>query len=263
MREPVSTGYLLARLTDTIADSGEIPLQSRTDALNRLAEHIETLNFDCDFAEFVPAVSHPGEQILLRSTSEVIERLASNTPENREAIRKVLGTIIEGQKWDLARFPNQNAKLSDEELLRYTWQVAGCVGEFWTEVGFLNLGSKFAAEEDRRLMLASGKKLGQGLQLINIIRDLHEDVPAGRHYLPDDDIRRWLSVCRDFLNDGKQYVGKVRHRKVKFATALPLYLAEATADRLEAAGEAEIRRKKIKVPRSTVWKMAIRAALFP
>lgn len=258
MREPIAIGYLLARATDTIADSGNAPLEVRKSALHQMA----ALNPDIAFGSHLGQISHSGEQQLLRSLPAIFDWLDSLSPANQKAVEKVLTTIISGQIWDLEHFTGENQSTSPEELMQYTYQVAGCVGEFWTEVGFENLGDHFADYENRDLLMEHGKRFGKGLQLINIIRDLHEDLPKGRNYLPDDEISHWLEVCRDHLESGAIYVKHLRNRKAKFATALPLYLAEATAEKLEKAGIDQIKKQKIKISRKTVFKMAIKAALF-
>ena len=269
VREPVSLGYLLARLSDTIADSGKIPLPARLDALDSLNEKVQSGEGEIVLGEnFVRSTSHPGEKELLLRASEILRWLTDIDSINHGHVIEVMKTIISGQRWDLEFFGENGGEVSSaEETLNYTYLVAGCVGEFWTKVGFTNLEDRFAAPADLDEMMVSGKKLGQGLQLINIIRDLYEDLPAGRRYLPgpeidQPEIDRWLAQCRDFLDAGKQYIGKVRNHRIRFATALPLCLAEETARRLELAGVEKITSEKVKVPRSVVLKSAVRSALF-
>jgi len=146
-------------------------------------------------------------------------------------------------------------------------------------VGYAGLGERFAAPGDEPLLLESGRRLGQGLQLVNILRDLHEDLPAGRCYLPAGELRadgwdgasappaavlepvwnHWLATCRDHLAAGHDYVERVRNRRVRFSTKLPLLLAEATADRLARAGVERVMREKVKVGRREVRRAMLRA----
>ncbi len=262
MRDPIAVGYLLARLSDTVADSGNIPLLERRKVLGELAEQVENPETSISLRKFVDKVNHAGEKNLLAAAPEILGLLRTLNAENRRAVQKVLKTIISGQTWDLERFEPGYQPITEWELMNYTYLVAGCVGEFWTEVGYINLGEHFALQKDQNEMMIWGRKLGQGLQLVNIIRDLYEDIPRGRLYLPDHDYSHWLEVCRDNLSAGSQYVRKVRNSQVRFATALPHYLAEATASKLANSGPDQFLRKKIKLPRSTIWKLATRAALF-
>jgi farnesyl-diphosphate farnesyltransferase len=72
-----------------------------------------------------------------------------------------------------------NAELDD-----YTYRVAGCVGEFWTRMCRAHLFPQ--APVDDAFLLANGVRFGQGLQLVNILRDLAGDLRQGRCYLPAD-----------------------------------------------------------------------------
>jgi len=282
MREPISVAYLLARASDTLADTKgvdeEHQLQSLSDFRDWICED-EGKFISHDFAIYEKGISHSGEWNLLKEISEVVACLSGMDKENQKLVRNVLDTITSGQKRDLG-----NSLLCCQDssaLLHYTYQVAGCVGEFWTEVGFYNLKEEFAVSTEKEAMLESGKKLGQALQLTNILRDLYEDIPNGRCYLPADEllaegwdgesvleaeftgpvVEKWIGVCREFLEDGKNYVRKVRNFKARFATYLPLLLAEATIEKLEKAGVKTVMHEKVKISRWKVWACVFRAVL--
>jgi farnesyl-diphosphate farnesyltransferase len=92
-----------------------------------------------------------------------------------------------------------------------------------------------------------GARFGKGLQLINILRDLGEDLRDGRCYLPGfsaQDIQQdnrlllpawkhWLSLCRDHLICGLSYVQNLTDGKLRYATALPLLIGVKTLARME------------------------------
>ena len=117
----------------------------------------------------------PAEQELLSRLSEVSKAKASFAVEDRGLIDRLLDTIISGQIFDLERFPGEDAEsltaLSEEaELDRYTYLVAGCVGEFWTRMCGLHLPALKGWDSDETL--STGHALGQGLQLVNVLRDI-------------------------------------------------------------------------------------------
>lgn len=285
MREPVSLGYLLARLTDTIADAPGIAEEARKEALETIRVSIR------DRSESIPdgwfdlphSHAHSGEKKLLSSAGELLRQLQQIDPANRGHLEEVILTIIHGQGRDLEAFSGSSPAgcPTGEDLLRYTYWVAGCVGEFWTKVGFTTLGSEFADPGEAPDLLVRGRKLGQALQLINILRDLHEDLPAGRCYLPLDELRetgwdgespleanqvkpvfdRWLSLCESFLDHTGDYVGPIRNFRVRFCTRLPMLLASKTAVRLREAGIERVMREKIKVSRTEVWQAMARSVL--
>ena len=188
MREPIALGYLLARLTDTLADAPGLGKKKRVALLDQVRFAIQNPAnlLDESIPLLAEAISHPGEKELLLRAPELIDWYRSTDPANRDHLSEVILTIIHGQTWDVKYFKAVGLTCcqTPDELHRYTYWVAGCVGEFWTKVGFTTLGTKFAAPEEASGMLISGRKLGQALQLINILRDLHEDIPNGRCYLP-------------------------------------------------------------------------------
>ncbi|MCB1088191.1 MAG: squalene/phytoene synthase family protein [Verrucomicrobiae bacterium] len=290
MREPVSLGYLLARASDTLADTSAAPVELRREALACFRSALDkpsgemTEWFDRMTTKFVPHQTHEGERELLRRLPECWETFGRCGTEIQQALRDVLGEITAGQSWDLARFGDatpQRVEMVETgaELETYAYQVAGCVGEFWTRVGFVTLGSRFADPSSRSGMMESGKCLGQGLQLVNILRDLGADLGAGRCYLPKDELAAagwregdpgslekaipmvaevWRRRGREFLQPGWSYVAALRRGRVRTATALPLILAEKTIDALDSAGAGALV-ERVKVSRSQVWTSLARA----
>lgn len=279
MREPVSLGYLLARFSDTLADAPGLPDSDRLAWLEELRLILEGQqdHFQNDPASLADRLSHAGERVLVTKADELIAASRALDPAPREPLVEVLLTILEGQTWDLQAFADGPfACATGEDLLRYTYQVAGSVGEFWTKTAFTVLGERFAHPDNTTAMLASGRKLGQALQLVNILRDLHEDLPRGRCYLPVDELRaagwegegipsaeaigpvfeNWIAVCRGFLEEGDSYVRAVREPRVRFCTRLPRLLALRTVDLLEEAGVERVLRERIKVTRGDVWRTA-------
>lgn len=285
MREPVALGYLLARLTDTIADAEGLEQDKRLDVLRDIKNVIEG-SCHClktSVSSLAGEITHAGERELLLRTDELIEWYQQIDPANQSHLSEVILTIIHGQVWDTTFFEEGKivACRNGDELLRYTYRVAGCVGEFWTKVGFTNLGERFAYPNKASTMLVQGRQLGQGLQLINILRDLHEDLPIGRVYLPEDELReagwdgeselsstevepvflKWIDQCEEFLSLTDPYATSIRNNRAAFCTRLPMDLAGKTALSIRATGCESVMTGKVKIPRSEVWKSMLRVAL--
>ena len=143
LREPVSLAYLLARATDTIADTREIPAATRLTTLLAFARVIAgEMDFDAiaePLRAFAKQQSDPHERALIENVRDCINRLEQLEPADRDDIRAVLKTIVTGQELDLRRFGDPASVSSLQtaaELDEYTYLVAGCVGEFWTKLGF-------------------------------------------------------------------------------------------------------------------------------
>jgi farnesyl-diphosphate farnesyltransferase len=279
MREPVSLGYLLARFSDTLADAPGLEEVERLAWLEelRLILQGQRDRFEKNPGVIADRLSHEGERVLVTRAYELIDAYRSLDTAPREHLFEVLLTILHGQIWDLKAFGNGLfACQTGEDLLRYTYWVAGSVGEYWTKTAFTVLGKRFAAPDQATAMLMSGRKLGQALQLTNILRDLHEDLPRGRCYLPVDELKaagwsgegmpaaevikpvfeRWVGVCRGFLEEADDYIKEVRDPRVRFCTRLPRLLAGKTVDLLEAAGAERVMNERIKIPRSEVFRSA-------
>ncbi|NNC90392.1 MAG: squalene/phytoene synthase family protein [Akkermansiaceae bacterium] len=274
-REPASVGYLLARISDTIADAGEAPVTDRKDLLD---EFRGLLGEDASWDRFQERLSgvlgkrlpHPGEAALLARAGECLDWMRALDGWKQAAVREVAGHITEGQGWDLQRFAGEGVVRLDSEgeLDRYTYLVAGSVGEFWTTLGF-GTDADFAAL-GRMEMQALGCNYGKGLQLVNIVRDLDEDARKGRCYLPGpappaEAVGPWSRRARRFLQEGLRYTGAVRGKRLRAATGLPAMIGLRTLDLAEAAA-AEGGGTRVKVSRAEVRRLAwatLRAALAP
>jgi farnesyl-diphosphate farnesyltransferase len=141
----------------------------------------------------------PAERALLERLPECLAAYRALPPADRARVHAVLGTIIEGQVQDLRLFPGEDegklaALETREDLDRYTYLVAGCVGEFWTEVHVAHRPR--LARWDLPRMRALGTRFGKGLQLTNVLRDVPRDLRQGRCYLPRQDLARGPRAAR-------------------------------------------------------------------
>lgn len=265
MRPGISLAYLLARATDSVADTSTASSDRRLDTLRLMGRAVAGECMAEELAELrcrlggamADAQLKSAEKTLLQRFGECLEMLATLPPRQVELIRRVLAIIIEGQCRDLTIFDTCSVLQSEEETWEYTYMVAGCVGEFWTELGYETLGERYASTERRELMIQAGVRFGRGLQLINILRDIREDAERGRSYLFGEE-RIWQNRAERLLRDGLDYAGRLRGFRLRFAVALPALLGLSTL-RL-------IRRRKnqarVKVPRRKVYLLMLRAAWF-
>lgn len=273
MRGAASLGYLLARTSDTLADSEAAPSEVR---LRCLAGFSRCVSADAEFCgwplEILDAVTDPRERVLLERTEAVLNWLRVLPEAEAGLVREVLEIIISGQSLDLQRFghasgENPVALADDAALDDYSWRVAGCVGSFWTKLGFLTLGGGYS-DAPEAVLLQQGIAYGKGLQLVNILRDLPADLAAGRCYLPVADPRdigellrchaRWLTRAEGWLGEGEVYAETLRLRRLRAATRLPALLARRTLEPLRGA-TWEALQTRIKIRRSAVYRSLIEA----
>ena len=277
LRDPVSLGYLLARASDTIADTADVPIALRTEGLRLLARGIqgELLGGAIDdlSATLAPLQKNEAERALLESLQSVLDWLDQGEVDDREDVRGVLEQINRGQLRDLERFPNPKQIVALEtaaELDEYTYLVAGSAGEFWTRLCFRHL-PKFTNRSETE-MFDLAKRYGMGLQLINILRDAGADLRAGRCYFPNEELfvaamepsqilreperflpiyRKWREKAEKGIADGIKYADSIRNRRVRIATALPALIGARTLVLLRGAGATALRRH-IKAPRKEI-----------
>src|SRR5437763_5831818 len=181
LRDPVSTGYLLARASDTIADTTDLPIELRTEKLRVLTRGIQGEALGDAIVDLSAAVAplqkDKAERALIESLQSCLDWLDQSDVEDREDVRATLALINRGQLLDLERFPNPKqivALKTSAELDDYTYLVAGSAGEFWTRLCFRHL-PKFTIRSESE-MLGLAKSYGMGLQLINILRDAGADL---------------------------------------------------------------------------------------
>jgi farnesyl-diphosphate farnesyltransferase len=201
----------------------------------------------------------------------------------------VVQTIVGGQELDLCRFDGAEAGRivaleKAEELDDYTFRVAGCVGEFWTRVCRSHLYP--AAPIEMGSYLSDAIRFGKGLQLVNILRDLPEDLRKGRCYVPtevlsDAALTPWdllqpssmerfrpvyLSLLRTaagHLEAGWRYTCATPRSEVRLRVgcALPLLIGVETL-RLLVSGNVLDPSRRLKVSRSRVRSLLFRAFLL-
>ena len=286
LREPIALAYLLARTTDTVADTAQISGKLRVENLKVLSDGIQgTASRDVvveRLGSFVSLQENMSERKLLESLPDSLSRLEEMNRADRSDIRLVLEKITGGQMLDLQRFDNpQEIRALDTagDLEEYTYLVAGCVGEFWTRLCFRHVREVASRPEDE--MLSLGKRYGMALQLINVLRDAGSDLRAGRCYFPEDELsranigasqilseaerfqpvyQRWLGKAKADLACGMEYSRAIRNRRVRAATVLPALIGARTLALLEASGSAALKHT-VKVSRSEVRAMILSLAL--
>ncbi|HET6407247.1 MAG TPA: squalene/phytoene synthase family protein [Chthoniobacteraceae bacterium] len=274
IREPIGLAYLLARASDTIADSADVPPAERRDDLTRLKAAVEQGGRD-GLAGIQSRIrsSHAGENTLMAELDRCLGWLESLGEFDRTQIRAVLAKIIRGQDLDLARFSDTDRTIAlraDDELEEYTYLVAGCVGEFWTDVCLHHL-PRYSSLPEQRLR-ALGAEYGKALQLVNILRDLPADFISGRCYLPADETTlalwslkpsaaresysKWVHRAAELLESGRQYVRSLNPARLRVGCYLPWELGRETLSLLSEQFPLETG-AKVKVTRG-----AVRSALL-
>jgi farnesyl-diphosphate farnesyltransferase len=207
LREPLGLAYLLARAADTVADTALVPRAERLHHLQTLRHAYAGQAADTEGVALAcaPHQVHRAERRLLERVDAVLAAVAALPEADRDGVRAVLRTITDGMLFDLARFPGGDAGglaalETLEDLDHYTYLVAGCVGEFWTDLHLAHRPR--LAGWDAASMRASGVRFGKALQMTNVLRDVPSDLAHGRCYLPARELGALGLTPADLLEPG-------------------------------------------------------------
>jgi len=295
IRPQISLAYLLARTTDTIADTEIISVEHRLESLEKLRARILGSSMRLSFGELAQNQNLPAEKILLERCEDSLALLSQFSNEDQLRLRELLNTITSGQELDLKRFAGANEKRilalqTEAELDDYTYRVAGCVGEFWTEMCMAHL---FRFPELQDLMWNArfkelGVRFGKGLQLVNILRDLPSDLLKGRCYLPLERLNeiglspsdlsepsnekrfrplyvQYLDLAQSHLAAGWEYTNLVPFTwmSLRLACAWPILIGAKTIQMLRQ-GNILDPKGRVKIKRAEVRNLILKSvALYP
>ena len=206
IRGQIGLLYLLARLADTIADSKHGETDVLLDLLSKYNDVAQGRSTKLpDFTDLAEIQTNPHEAELLMNAEDVIEGLREYEEGDRQRILECLDVIVGGQVLDLQRFgPAKeggeiSSLTSNDELDDYAYRVAGCVGIFWSKMSLAHLMT--LSPEKEKVFLEKGIQFGKALQMINILRDIPEDLRFGRCYIPSEALSEHGLEPEDLLGD--------------------------------------------------------------
>ncbi|MDH4083065.1 MAG: squalene/phytoene synthase family protein [Nitrospira sp.] len=288
VRDQVGLAYLFARAADTIADTELIDRSRRLGFLSRLREQF--LDEPVDWAQIRtiqqavgPAQQNSAERILLERLDECFQLFLACSTEDRRRIQRVLTTLTQGMEMDLSMFPGSSlahltAIKTLDDLDRYTYHVAGCVGEFWTDL--MCAHRKALASWDVQQMSEIGVRFGKGLQLTNIVKDIAHDLQNGRCYVPEmllDDVglqprdlleqnnlprfrpvlSKLVRLAVEHLDQGWLYTMAIpRHEtRLRLACMWPILSAGESLKLVMNSPDLLNPTVKVKIPRSKVYQI--------
>ncbi|HEX2252436.1 MAG TPA: squalene/phytoene synthase family protein [Thermoanaerobaculia bacterium] len=250
-RSEVTIAYLLLRIADTFEDAALWPRERRIAALEDFADLLSAPPADCvaraeqlatGWAAELPS-SHEGYVELLAATPFVLQGFCDLDPEARQIVAEHTTRTTRGMAGFVARTgPGGRLELSDEgDLRHYCYVVAGIVGEMLTELFLLH---RPVLAQDAWFLRPRAAVFGEALQLVNILKDSSADDEEGRRFVPRgvrrDDIfrraRRDLTIATEYVLCLQNAQERGIERGLVAFLALPVLLAAATLDRVEAQG---------------------------
>lgn len=182
----VANAYLLCRITDTIEDEISIPPARKRELAAQFIDVVAgRAEAEAFAAAFYPLLSEQrlgAERELIRETARVIRITQGFNPRRQAALHKCVRVMGEGMAYFQAH--GRPDGLPTQEMFdNYCYHVAGVVGEMLTEL-YCDYSPALDARLDELLRL--GVSFGQGLQMVNILKDIWEDRARGVCWLPRD-----------------------------------------------------------------------------
>ena len=295
IRGQIGLLYLLARVADTIADSKVGETEELIEALTQYNDVAQGRKQELpDLKELAEIQSNPDEGELLRNVQKVVDALSMYEKDDQVRMLECLDIIVSGQILDLQRFGiareggNISSLQSEEELDDYTFRVAGCVGVFWTKMSLAHMMK--LSKEKEELFFENGIRFGKALQMINILRDIPEDLRFGRCYIPGHRLEEhgltpndlldssniakfrplydtYLDLTSEHLDAAVEYIRMIpdRQLRLKAASMLPVLIGQRTVTLLRE-GNILDSEEKIKITRNEMkgyFKKLLRALIIP
>lgn len=236
LREAVTSAYLCMRAIDEIEDHNELNDELKVELLFGIHEIFKSQ----DIMEATPRLLSPYRTVLPEVTMQLgkwaILCPSSGAPIVNHYIAKMALHMSEWVQngWNIH---------TEEDLDRYTYSVAGMVGEMLSELWLWHDGT----QSDLTKAIA----FGRGLQSVNILRNRDEDLKRGVDFFPDGwgfhEMHQY--TCRN-LQTADSYIADLKDGPALKFCKIPLALAHATVNLISAGGS--------KLTRDTVLKIVNR-----
>lgn len=184
LRDAVSIGYLLFRVSDCIEDHAEINVDRKVGLLEFWADILQGKNSAQEFVINISDLDSTDSEVYVAQHAEDLINYLHNLPIELQdyiiywCVQSTIGMARWQQKGPIVE--------TVEELDDYMHQVAGQVGYLITDI-FAWYSSSINRRKKELLPLA--REIGLGLQTVNIIRGLRKDYERG-----------WVFVPRSYLD---------------------------------------------------------------
>ena len=256
LADVVANAYLLCRIADTIEDSLAFTNDQKSSYLREFHDSVfirgDVQAFSRELLAQVPKSLQASELELLQSIPDVVQITYSFEPEEQALLSKCVSVMCT----EMPKFQRQNfmglANLG--ELAHYCYVVAGSVGEMLFGLFSLYCPQlKVKKTEMTRLAVS----FGQGLQMVNILKDVWDDYDRGVCWLPHSIFNEPQTVLsrlqethleRDFQSGLNRLVGLTHfhlREALKFTCEIPSNQVGMRRFCSSALGMAVLTAKKI------------------
>lgn len=260
LRKAVACGYLLCRIVDAVEDNEAFSPAERDERYHAFHDVIRGAAPASGFeALWLGVEGSPPHEVELCSHIHRVMAVLDQVPVGmRDAVLRWVTEMARGMQIYSHRCADRDgviAPWTSDDLQRYCYFVAGTVGHMLTEL----FSVEMELEPDSRTAQRMGElaePFGAGLQLVNILKDITDDLHRGWSFVPRSLCRAQGLQNRDLANPDNRAAAHravvplfdlarrnldraldyalsipAKHREIRLFCLLPLWLAVRTIGR--------------------------------
>jgi farnesyl-diphosphate farnesyltransferase len=277
LEDPITIGYLLCRIADTIEDDRGLAPDRKLALLEQFRVcflHAEAA--DRYAADASGAGMSVADRELVGGSSLVFRAFRSLDPASRGIIQEWVSEMTVGMQGFVRDYPAGIRIQSLAEFKRYCYFVAGTVGHLLTDLWHAH--SPFVRARTYAKLLTNCEAFGEALQTVNILkdipwdvehenavfipRDLLESAGSGQDSLLDPALRAnnlsaleaLVALADSDLDEALEYVSEIppAAMRIRLFCVLPTVFAAATLRELKHSEQMLVSGGGVKITRSEV-----------
>ncbi len=277
LEDPITIGYLLCRIADTIEDDRGLTPDRKLALLDQFVVCLSDAGAaDHYAADAGPAGMSDADRELVDGSPLVFRAYRALDAASRSIIREWVSEMARGMQEFVERYPAGIRIQTVAEFRRYCYFVAGTVGHLLTDLWHAH--SPFVRARTYAKLLATCENFGEALQTVNILkdipwdiehenavfipRDLLESAGSGHESLLDPALRAHnrralralVSLAESDIDDALAYVSEIppAAMRIRLFCVLPTVFAAATLRELKRSDQMLVSGGGVKITRSEV-----------
>lgn len=233
LKEAVTSAYLCMRAIDEIEDHDDLADSLKVELLTGIHKAFHSPQPIADIQNLLS----PYKAVLPAVTMQ-LDEWAQLCPSTGAPI---VFSYIAKMSFDMADWVQNGWNIhTEEDLDRYTYSVAGMVGEMLSELWLWHDGT----QTDRTKAIG----FGRGLQAVNILRNRGEDLKRGVDFFPDGwGFKEMQQYTRRNLQLADSYIADLKEGPALRFCKVPLALAHATVNLIAVGGNKLTRDAVLKI----------------
>ena len=282
----VLVGYLLCRIADTIEDDGSATAARRQELLAQFLACFDDPHKAGTFARDVADINASENYLaLLRGTKLVFDLLWSLPEPSAKIVEKWTRELSNGMSEFVGKYPDGIRIQTMPEYRRYCYYVAGTVGHLLTDLWHYH--SPLVDDEAYARLLVNCEAFGEGLQTINILKDIAWDIEhENAAYVPEELLRangsshqtmlqnEWrvqnreallalVALAKEDMRRSLEYLAAIPRLsfQIRLFCLLPILFAVATLREIERSTEMLQSGGVVKISRGEVRSLILAGSL--